>query len=595
MALKATSGAHRNYVEVTGGTMDEVTGAQAGSGSLTDNFVSIQGEEAIVSGIVSGARVNGTGSVSNNVVSIRAGAIGGTLFGGYAQRGDAIGNIVEVADSVSIGGHIYGGYASSGGNATDNRVILSGSVGLSNSILYGGYAPQGLSTGNVLEIHTSNLVAGNLKDFQELHFILPADVSADAAVLTLSGKQMPTREDRDPAPVATDLQGVKVGVAIQGGGNVLKHGDRITLVHNPIGLLTDSTIAEADVSGYQGISLEYQFGLSADAYNLIATARHGEGGGAATVLEQTKAPVEGQASTLALGVQGADLAAGAGLSQALAATTGGSGVSTFGAASGGRSRYKSGSHVDVNGFSLMVGAAKRIDRQAGQVLAGAFVEGGWGRFDTHNTFSTGYVRGDGKSHYVGGGVLLRHDWTPGKHGNLYAEGSMRVGRISSDWHSQDMVGSANAAYDVSALYYGAHLGAGQVWPLNAYASVDVSAKYFWTHQKGDSATIAGDPYTFKAVDSHRTRLGARLNLASARHTTSYVGAYWEREFDGQARATVYGLETPAPSLKGNTGVFEVGFNWSPDAKKALTVGVGAQGYVGMRKGVSGTARMQWIF
>src|SRR5690606_13756398 len=150
-----------------------------GSGSLTDNFVNIHGDEVIVSGIVSGARVNGTGSVSNNVVSIQAGSIGNTIFGGFSQRGDAIGNIVSVSGTASVNRDIYGGYASGGGNATDNRVIISGSPEMSNTILYGGYAPDGLSAGNILEIHTSNLTAGNLKDFQELHFILPADVSAN--------------------------------------------------------------------------------------------------------------------------------------------------------------------------------------------------------------------------------------------------------------------------------------------------------------------------------------------------------------------------------------------------------------------------------
>lgn len=324
-------------------------------------------------------------------------------------------------------------------------------------------------------------------------------------------------------------------------------------------------------------------------------------------MEQTKAPVEGQASMMALSVQGGDLAAGAGIARAMGATSGVSGTSAFGASGGGSSRYKSGSHVDVDGFSVMLGAAKRFSRNTGQLLAGAFVEGGWGHYDTYNEFSSGVVRGGGKSRYAGAGVLLRRDWgavdAQGRSqalagtgpGAPYVEGSLRLGRVSSNWSSNEMQGSADASYDTSALYYGAHVGVGYVLPLWQRNSLDISAKYFWTHQQGDKVTIAGDPYHFQSVDSHRSRLGARFNHQFTEHVAGYLGAAWEREFDGAARATVYGLETPSPSLKGDTGVFELGFELKPKANDAFTIGLGAQTYTGMRQGVSGTAKLMWVF
>ena len=516
--------------------------------------------------------------------------VNGTVFGGYAQRGDANRNTVRLSGAAAVGSRLYGGYAGSEGDARNNRVILDGSPDVAETVMFGGYAPGGSSAGNILEIRSVGLKSASIQDFQEIHFILPAGTSADTTVLTLSGKPLPSRGDPNPDPLPTDLRGMKVGVALQAGANVLQAGDRITLLHNSVGVMTDTDIAQADMSGYQGVSLKYKFDLLADSFRLVATTRSSP-----DVLDQTKAPVEGKAGTMAMAVQGGDLAAGAGIARAMAATGGVSGTSTFGATGGTSSRYESGSHVDVKGFSLMVGAARRVERQSGELLAGAFFEGGLGKFDTFNEFTSGVVRGSGDSRYAGIGMLLRHDFNASDSGKPYVEGSLRVGRVSSDWTSSDMVGAARASYDTSSTYYGAHVGVGYVLPLAKQYSLDVFGKYYWTHQGGDNVTIAGDPYEFKAMDSHRTRIGARVNREFSERVKAYTGATWEREFDGQARATVYGLDTPSPSLKGNTGMLEFGIDLKPNPGQPLTIDVGAQLYRGMRHGVSATAKMMWEF
>src|SRR5699024_1021611 len=132
----------------------------------------------------------------------------------------------------------------------------------------------------------------------------------------------------------------------------------------------------------------------------------------------------------------------------------------FGVLAGGSSRYDTGSHIDVDGVSLMLGAKKRWQLASGHMAFGAFFEGGWSDYDTHNNFAGHAVDGDGSADYYGVGTLLRHDWQSG----LYAEGSLRVGRISSDWASSDM-GVADASYDIDSTYYGVHVGAGYVIDL----------------------------------------------------------------------------------------------------------------------------------
>ncbi len=43
----------------------------------------------------------------------------------------------------------------------------------------------------------------------------------------------------------------------------------------------------------------------------------------------------------------------------------------------------------------------------------------------------------------------------------------------------------------------------------------------------------------------------------------------------------------APSMKGNSGPVELGLNVRPLKNKALTPGVGVQGYFGQKEGVTG--------
>lgn len=603
--------ASNNTVTVSSGEPDNVYGGYSGSYS---SAAKVLGNTVMMSGgSVMGSVYGGYGfaaQVSGNTVTVSGGLVkpnSGGVYGGFSSDGNVTGNGVTVSGEASInqnvyGGYsewanatdntvtvsgglvtrnVYGGYAARRGNAIGNRVILMGSpVFGSSTVIYGGDKRNGAGEvvhGNILEVHTKSLAASNVKNFQQYSFLLPPDTQAGDTVLTLT----------DTA--GTNLTDAQVGVMMQSGGHLLKKGDKVALIHNSAGV-NSTGVKQVSLSGYQGISLEYTFGLGSDANNLYAITES-----APQVRQQAKAPIEGVASSMAFSLQGADLVAGLGMDNAVGASgagsAGGSGnVNAFGAMSGSNSRYHSGSHVDVNGSSLMLGAAKQLPMGLGKLTVGVFFEGGWSSYDTYNDFDGGDVRGSGRADYVGGGVLAQRDWASG----LYAQASVRGGRIRSDWSSADM-GIADASFDTSTPYYGAHVGVGMVLPLTIRTAVDVSAKYFWSRQNSEDVEIAGDPYHFEAVHSQRTRLGARVTHAFTEQITGYVGAAWDREYDGVARATVYGLDTPSPSLKGDTGVFEIGVSLKPDAASPLTVALGVESYVGQREGVGGTLRMGWVF
>jgi outer membrane autotransporter protein len=275
------------------------------------------------------------------------------------------------------------------------------------------------------------------------------------------------------------------------------------------------------------------------------------------------------------------------------------GLVPFGAVSGGSSRYDTGSHVDVDGFSLLAGLGWRlpVNPQAGSLLLGAFFEGGRGSYDSYNSFNNmASVKGDGDTSYYGGGILGRYEKQAGP-GGVYGEASVRAGRTDTDFRSKDILNAmgGDVTYDSDSTYYGAHLGAGYIWNITAKASLDFSGKYIWTHQTDDSVVILGDLIEFKSINSHRVRLGGRFAYAVNGFVTPYGGLYYDHEFGGKAKATANGAPIKAPELDGGTGIGEIGLTLTPSKGLPLSFDFGVQGYVGEREGVTGSIQAKYEF
>jgi outer membrane autotransporter protein len=138
---------------------------------------------------------------------------------------------------------------------------------------------------------------------------------------------------------------------------------------------------------------------------------------------------------------------------------------------------------------------------------------------------------------------------------------------------------------------------GKVWQLGG-DSLDVSAQYLWTHQKGDKADIKGVTnmeLDFDNVNSSRLRLSARYTHALSPTLAGYAGAGWEKEFDGKAKATLNNIRLQTPDLKGDSGLVELGISTAPLAKTPLTIDVGVQGYFGQREGLTGGLKVNYRF
>ena len=194
--------------------------------------------------------------------------------------------------------------------------------------------------------------------------------------------------------------------------------------------------------------------------------------------------------------------------------------------------------------------------------------------------------------------LGRLDFTGSETGRPYAEGSLRAGGVNNDYQNNDLRDELGrrAEYSASSAYVGAHLGGGYVLNLGEAASLDLYGKYFWTRQGGDSVTLpTGDPVNFEAANSHRLRAGARLAFSASETISPYVGAAYEHELDGKAKASTYGYAIDAPSIRGGTGIGELGLNLRPAEGSPFSLDLGVQGYVGKREGVTGSLQFKFEF
>ncbi|MBQ1461716.1 MAG: autotransporter outer membrane beta-barrel domain-containing protein, partial [Selenomonas sp.] len=338
----------------------------------------------------------------------------------------------------------------------------------------------------------------------------------------------------------------------------------------------------------QGVSLNYHYTLKKNTNSLQAVL------GEAETTDEAKSPVETRAVQAAFLNRGADLLAADGLLQAERASQATSSAvrgewSPFFALQGGKYRYQTGSHVDSRGFNALLGMAREIKSGSGKLLYGFAGEYGKGRYDSYY----GNMHGKGDSDYGGAAVFVRHQ----NNGGMYYEGSLRAGRTKADYSSTDFTGyvGKSIGYDTDSSYYGAHLGLGKAIKLTGNNEVDVSLRYFYSHTGDDSARLTtGETYQFSAVNSHRLRLGAKLVHAFNAESKGYFGAYYEHEFGGDAKATVAGYSTGTPSLKGNSGIFEIGWLHQP-ANSNYTLDLGLVAACGKQRGIAGKAGMMWKF
>jgi autotransporter-associated beta strand protein len=545
---------------VSAGTL-EVTGSLAGgsyAGAITNNAALVfnQAGAQTLSGVVSGS-----GSLTKN----GAGTLTLTNNNTYTGLTVVRGGTLALTGTGRLGDNGSGGLSLFSGTNFDFSGLSAASLSLPRLTVNG--------------LGAAINATGKTADFTNgsLFFNIPDTAVADSVILALQG--------------SAQIDGsTAVGLDTPSGRPNLNKGEKL--------ILLDATALDA--TGFNELTVQTKSGdiyyILVNGDQLLMVLEHISPTGPS--YERLKAFVESRAATLAFVDQGHDLIINRGFGSALAATAGpGVRSNAFGGLGGGWSRYETGSQVDLAGLSLLAGLALGNDIPYGRLTLGAFYEGGLGDYSSHNSFiNAASVGGQGDTKYFGYGLLGRYDLKESPLSGLYAEASARTGWTRTDFNTSDIQYNGwNASFESSALYYGLHGGLGYVRNLTDKASLDLSAKLLWTRLEGDSLTVYQDRLVFEDADSARTRLGGRYGYAVNEYMTPYGGAYWEREFEGELRASVNGQRLSSPSLKGDTGTGEFGVAFKPSKNLPLSLDLGVQGYVGKREGVAQSLLIRYEF
>lgn len=582
----AAGSANGNTVELsTGRTVGGVVygGYAKGDGSTSG---SASGNKVIVSGTVNSTVTQYTGTVfggyaltgtaDNNEVTISGGTIAAQVMGGYSSTGtfgsgSASSNTVKIINGSTVSSDIYGGYTGMG-NANSNSITIRGAVNLSGRTIYGGSSSSGnAKTGNTLRFENTG---GNIKAIKNIDVLGVSALADNSKALTITNG------------AADDLANTTVRLIAADDG--LQVGKQITLLTANAGVITNSTaLDQSSLKKSSNKFISYDFEeVKGQSDKIVVTVTGKEADTA-----NARALAESRAAGVALLNQSSDLLIDQGFG---AVKFNGEDVvkDTYGfAITGGSSiRYNTGSFVKANGFSLIAGLAQKTTVDNGVWHWGAFFENGHSNYSTHNDGVDGAVRGDGDATYNGGGILARFDSASG----MYGEASMRAGSIKNKFGGFAYNGGIGS-YEDRSTYYGAYLGLGQQRQLSKNTSLDIYGKYFYTHQQGSDFEVLGEQVTTAAVKSCRMQIGGRLTKQVTAEVSYYGGVAWEYEFDGAADMAVAGADLAAPSLKGSSGIVEMGIRLKPSKTGKITLDLGAQGHFGKRRGFSGGLQINYSF
>ena len=236
-----------------------------------------------------------------------------------------------------------------------------------------------------------------------------------------------------------------------------------------------------------------------------------------------------------------------------------------------------GSYVNLKGVTLDAGYAWNKPSVSGNWLYGVAAEYGYSHYTTHLDDGT---KGKGKAWNLGANVFSNYLWNNG----LYAQVSLRAGRVWNDYRSDDFVhaNGTGVRYKSNANYLASHVGFGKVWQLGENNSLDSYVKYFYSHTSGDEAKLSsGETYHFSSVRSKRGRVGVQYNH-NLNNLGMHFGVAYEREWNGDVRAQYQGYALPIPTMKGGTTIAEAGVDYKLAGKQFNTT---LQGYAGRQKGL----------
>ena len=573
--------------------------AQNGASDAKQNSVVIR-HGALVAGDVFGVFILGgsqdTPSVAeNNTVSIVGGRVDGDVravdvSGNLQKLKSYQGNSVVLTDATVTGNISVVNptrYDLSEEPDTNKLVLHNSTIdgNISVSKVHSSVDPTSVGRGTI-EASGRNTVGGSVRYFERLVLTVGTDNETvddahENAVLTMTGtgavldlqerELVLTGEDSTLFSDSYDLI-TGASVAIDNTTTIVKEGT-FTDAFWSFEELSENSDPYAD-----GLQIVRGDLMSGD--ELITK-------GTLSANANSKTLAESFLGSIAFLNQGAEFIADEGMRAIVNAARSGQ-TATFGAVHGGSSRYETGSSVDVDGVTLATGIATKF----GNLTAAGFIEAGWASSESH----VHGTEADGDHDYYGVGAAVRYEFE----NPFYLDGSVRLGTASTEFDGR--YADASARYDADSFYGTMHVGAGYLVPITEALKLDLYGRYVLSYLDGDDVglhTGNGETFSMDSTVTHAFRLGARLNGNFCDNAAWRFGLAYEHVADGDAESDVLVEGTRAaldvPTLEGDTGIMELGVTMTPSATSTWSFDVGLKGYVGDRRGVSGSALVTYAF
>lgn len=565
------------------------------------NIRDCKGDTGVTGDIYGGYSVND--HAEKNTVQIRNSTINGDIYGGYSKGGNADQNTVQIQDS-KITGNIYGGFA--GDYASNNTVELIGNTIITSDCqgIYGGTggADDNRSNNNKLVLRLNNKIEVNkIANFQRYDFIVPINDNA----VKINDNTTPYVHILREKTNITSGNIINVGVT---NGAKLKSGDSIYLLQNDKGI-TGATNIQTNLNALGTDFTEVKGTLSVEngtddtkylKYTVSGDPKMSEASKSFAETSEAQIIMINSASNLIVnkGIMSAKAAAVSSSAEVTTTAVTGETVpivvkpvafTPFAAFGGSNMQYKTGSHVDSRGWGLNVGFSRIIKYKDSELTLAPLVEYGRSTYDSYvdtNSFIYTDGHGNGKNQYLGIGLAVKNEYKNG----LYYDGSLRFGRMKGDYNGLD-------EYDTASNYIAAHVGIGRIYKLDEKHDIDCYGQFFYSHQNGDTVTFkrGGYVYDFDPVNSYKLRLGARWSQKIGKAESIYAGLAVDYEFDSSATAHYNGMATPSPSLKGLSGMLELGWKQEPTKDNRLGLDLNVNGWQGKQRGVNFNAGITWAF
>ena len=557
---------YNNIIDVKKSKLKNLYGACTQEGSANKNTVSVT-DSTVAQDVIIGYSNASEGSANENSLVLKKSNVNGNVYGGLSKS-ESNGNIIDIYSDNIIGKVLYGGI-----------------VGTTTSI---NETKTQLATGNTLNVYGLNNVANNINGFQKYNFYIPTNAVNNSTMLTLNGTEQ------------TDILNSKVYAGIVEGNSNLKIGDKVNLMVNDNGFVTNANTTLGTLS--EGVSLRYNLSvyktednkkIVAELLGITSPTPKPPTPKPPTLLPQTNLFSRTPVITITNINKLQDFTVNNDLQEAILFANFKEkhlkGFFPFAGFLYDNMSYDINGSLDSKVYVGAIGFSRLYKYTDKNSILAINLETAKGNYITRLDNS---LESDADTLSYGVGILGKINYKNG----WFVESSIRYGKTESDVTCKNMLLGdkiTTVKYDMDAPYWGFYLGTGYNFILSEKERLSLFGKFAYSSQASASAHLStGEIYEFNSIDSKRTKLGFTYYKQDSKAIWN-AGLIWQHEFSGTGIAKYKDFTTESVTLAGDSFITKIGVKYNFSNK--MNVDTNLSFTSGKQHGVCGFIKVNWLF